>query len=123
MLGPLSGSLSGIKVFLKSVIAQKPWLRDPLVFRKKWDEDEYQLVDHGGGKRMCFAIIWDDGNVVPHPPIIRGLEITKNALIAAGHNGWSHTTLLRRFVNRVFCSSRLETVETCRTLCSDGECL
>jgi len=84
VLGPLSSSLSGVKVFMKS---QKPWLRDPLVSRKKWDEDEYQLIDHGGGKRMCFGIMWDDGNVVPHPPIIRGLEITKKALITVGHIG------------------------------------
>jgi amidase len=87
VLGPLSASLSGIKVFMKSVIAQQPWLKDPLVARKKWDEDEYKLIDHGGGKQMCFGILWDDGDVVPHPPIIRGLELTKKALIAAGHNG------------------------------------
>jgi amidase len=55
--------------------------------RKKWDKDEYDLVDHGGGKQMCFGILWDNGEVVPHPPIIRGLEITKQALIVAGHKG------------------------------------
>lgn len=85
VLGPLSNSLGGVKAFMKSVIDQKPWLKDPLAIRKPWSEDEYQLVDHGNGKKLCFAILWDDGEVRPHPPIIRGLEETKKALLAAGH--------------------------------------
>jgi amidase len=70
---------------MKSVIDQKPWLKDPLAARKPWSEDEYQLVDHGNGKKLCFAILWDDGQTRPHPPVIRGLEETKKALLAAGH--------------------------------------
>lgn len=87
VLGPMSTSLSGLKVFMQAIIAQKPWLKDPLASRKKWDEDEYNLYDHGGGKGMCFAIMWSDGQTQPHPPILRGLEITKKALLAAGHKG------------------------------------
>ncbi|KAF8176805.1 general amidase [Pholiota molesta] len=85
VLGPLSNSLGGVKAFMKSVIDQKPWLKDPLAARKPWSEDEYQLVDHGNGKKLCFAILWDDGQTRPHPPVIRGLEETKKALLAAGH--------------------------------------
>lgn len=88
VLGPLSASISGIKAFMQAVIAQKPWLKDPLATRKKWDEDEYNLIDHGGGRQLCFGFLWDDGVVIPHPPIIRGLEITKRALVAAGHKGF-----------------------------------
>jgi len=54
---------------MKAVIAQKPWLKDPLVPRKKWDEDEYQLIDHGHGKQLCFGILWDDVTFIPHPPL------------------------------------------------------
>ncbi|KAF5384166.1 hypothetical protein D9615_003363 [Tricholomella constricta] len=85
VLGPLSNSIGGIKSFIQGVFSQSTWLRDPNVIRKKWDEDEYRLVEHGSGKKLCFAIIWNDGQVVPHPPIIRGLEIAKKALLAAGH--------------------------------------
>ncbi|KIK70774.1 hypothetical protein GYMLUDRAFT_254100 [Collybiopsis luxurians FD-317 M1] len=85
VLGPLSNSLSGIKTFMKAVIDARPWLKDPLAVRKRWSEDEYNLADHGGGKQMCFAILWDDGIVRPHPPIIRGLETVKKALLDAGH--------------------------------------
>ncbi|TFK77300.1 general amidase [Pluteus cervinus] len=85
VLGPMSNSLDGVKVFMKSVVGQKTWERDPLVTRMPWDEAEYSLASHGGGRNLCFAIIWDDGIVVPHPPITRGLEMTKRALLAAGH--------------------------------------
>ncbi|KAL1951973.1 hypothetical protein VTO73DRAFT_1122 [Trametes versicolor] len=84
-LGPISGSMSGVKALMRAVIAQQPWLRDPLCVRMKWDEDAYQLAEHGGGEQLCFAIMWDDGNVVPQPPVMRALEATKKGLKAAGH--------------------------------------
>jgi amidase len=77
----------------QAVLGQKPWLKDPTVLRKSWDEDAYKLSEHGGGKELCFAIMWDDGVVVPHPPIIRGLESTKKALIAAGHKGTTFVSI------------------------------
>jgi len=84
-LGPLSNSISGIKTFMKAVAGARPWLKDPLVVRKPWNDDEYNLVEHGLGRKLCFAIMWDDGLIVPHPPIIRGLQIVKKALLDAGH--------------------------------------
>ncbi|KAG6840840.1 hypothetical protein C0991_003787 [Blastosporella zonata] len=86
VLGPLANSIDGLKVFMQGVFSQKSWLRDPLVIRKGWSEDEYRLIEHGGGKHLCFAIMWNDGITVPHPPITRGLEMAKKALLAAGHN-------------------------------------
>ncbi len=72
---------------MKAVIAQQPWLLDPLCIRKKWDEEGYALSEHGGGKQLCFGILWNDGIVEPHPPILRALQTTKAALEAAGHKG------------------------------------
>ncbi|KAI0717519.1 general amidase [Cerioporus squamosus] len=70
VLGPMTNSLEG----------------DPLCVRKEWNEREYQLGDHGGpGAKLCFAIMWDNGVVKPHPPLKRALEMTKKALEAAGH--------------------------------------
>lgn len=85
VFGPMTNSVGGVKAFMKAVVNTKPWLKDPLAVRKKWQEDEYNLVDHGSGKDLCFAIMWDDGVVVPHPPIRRSLEMTKAALEKAGH--------------------------------------
>ncbi|CCM06222.1 uncharacterized protein FIBRA_08468 [Fibroporia radiculosa] len=85
VLGPLSNSLSGIKAFMQAVIGREPWLRDPLAVRKKWDDEAYALAGHGSGQALCFAILWDDRIVIPHPPVIRALEMTRDALTAAGH--------------------------------------
>ena len=87
VLGPLSTDLSGIKLFMQVVISHKPWLKDPRALRKHWNEDEYRLTEHGGGKKLTFGILWHDGLIVPQPPVIRALEMTKDAVIAAGHEG------------------------------------
>ncbi|KAK0500608.1 general amidase [Armillaria luteobubalina] len=85
VLGPMSNSLSGLKHLMKAVVDAKSWYRDALVIPKAWSEEEYELINHGNGKSLCFGILWDDRSVVPNPPIIRGLEVTKKALLAAGH--------------------------------------
>ncbi|KAH9474372.1 Acetamidase [Psilocybe cubensis] len=86
VLGPMSTSLEGVKSFMKAVVGQTPWLKDPLAVRKPWSEEEYQLSDHGGDKKaLVFAILWHDELVLPHPPVTRALEHTKTALIDAGH--------------------------------------
>lgn len=83
----MTNSLSAVKRFSKAIIDNKPWNRDPLVVRKPWNHDEYALIDHGHGVGMCFAIMWDNDVVKPHPPLIRAMEITKKALQHAGHRG------------------------------------
>ncbi|KAL0573367.1 hypothetical protein V5O48_008586 [Marasmius crinis-equi] len=85
VLGPLSNSIDGLKLFIKAVVDSKPWIQDPLAICKRWSEEEYLLADHGDGQELCFAVMWDDGVTVPDPPILRGLEMTKEALLAAGH--------------------------------------
>ncbi|KAF8900249.1 general amidase [Gymnopilus junonius] len=84
-LGPLCNSLGGIRNFMKSVLSEKPWLKDPLAMKKPWNEEEYRLADHGDGKYLCFAFMWHDEFILPHPPVMRALEQTKQALLSAGH--------------------------------------
>ncbi len=84
----MTNSIEAVKIFTKSVIDAKPWLKDPLVIKKAWNEDEYNLVDHGGpGGLLCFAIMWDNEVVRPFPPMKRAMDMTKAALEAAGHKG------------------------------------
>jgi len=85
VLGPMTSTVSGLKMFMEAVIKAKPWLKDPLVVRKQWDEDEYLLKDRDSGRKLCFAIMWDDGVCVPHPPITRALKRVQAALTQAGH--------------------------------------
>lgn len=87
VFGPLSNSLSGVKIFMQSIISAKPWLKDPLAVRKKWDDEAYALTEHGDGKNLCFGLVWNNGETIPHPPIIRALQTVKSALLAAGHKG------------------------------------
>ena len=87
VLGPLSISISGVKAFTKAVIDLQPWKKDPLAIRKAWDEDAYLLKEHGGGKNLCFAIMWNNGYTMPTPPIRRSLELAKAAFEAKGIKG------------------------------------
>ena len=87
VLGPLSDSILGIKTFVKAIIERKPWNRDPLAIRKVWDEDSYLLKEHGEGKDLCFAMLWDNGIVKPTPSIRRAQEMTKKALEARNIKG------------------------------------
>ncbi|TRM68714.1 general amidase [Schizophyllum amplum] len=83
--GPLSRSLDGVQLFMQTMIDARPWTRDPLCIRKPWETVDV-LREHGGGREpLCFAIMWDDGVVKPHPPVVRGLEKVRHALLAAGH--------------------------------------
>lgn len=72
---------------MEAVIKAKPWLKDPLAVHKKWDEEEYALRDRDNGQKLCFAIMWDDGVCIPHPPVTRALKQIQAVLTKAGHNG------------------------------------
>ncbi|KAI0757556.1 general amidase [Daedaleopsis nitida] len=101
VLGPMANSLEGVRIFTKAIIDAAPWRKDPLCVRKEWSEREYALGDHGGrGAQMCFAIMWDNGVIKPHPPLKRALELVKSALEKAGHtvidwNNHRHLEILK----------------------------
>ncbi|KAF9528397.1 general amidase [Crepidotus variabilis] len=86
VLGPMANSLSSVLTFTKAIISARPWRYDPLAIRKAWSEEEWDLSEHGGvGSQLCFAIMWDNGVVKPHPPLIRAMTMVKKALEHAGH--------------------------------------
>ena len=67
VLGPLSTSLEGIKLFMKTVIAAKPWLTEPSLLPLPWAEHKYFSTT------IKVAVMWNDGVVQPHPPVTRAL--------------------------------------------------
>ena len=96
MLGPMTNSLEGVRAFTKAIIDAKPWRKDPLCVRKPWSAHEYALGEHGGGgagARLCVAVMWDNGVVRPHPPLVRAMRLARAALEAAGHTGEPAPTL------------------------------
>jgi amidase len=81
--GPIAHNIEDLKLFVKSVLAQKPWFHDPKVIELDWRESAVEEV-HNAGK-LCFGIMKWDGTYMPHPPILRGMEMVADALRKAGH--------------------------------------
>ncbi|KAI6153545.1 hypothetical protein BKA82DRAFT_2709507 [Pisolithus tinctorius] len=42
----------------------RPWLGDPLAVREHRNHEKYKLANHGHGKDLCFAVMWDDEVVI-----------------------------------------------------------
>jgi amidase len=82
-IGPITRSARDLELFCKVMLDSEAWLIEPAVFEIPW------RTEVAAGKtlpeKLCYAFLWDDGVVKPHPPIIRELERTKAALLAAGH--------------------------------------
>ncbi|KAH8601227.1 acetamidase-like protein [Bisporella sp. PMI_857] len=82
--GPMSRSLESVKLYCKAVLSPEiaPWTLDPKCIPLPWQGN---VIDPPG-RKLRFGIISDnDGDISVHPPIVRGLTITKKALEAAGH--------------------------------------
>ncbi|KAL9102226.1 MAG: hypothetical protein Q9163_002608 [Psora crenata] len=70
VLGPLSTSLEGIKLFMQTVLHAKPWLKEPSLVPIPWRYDHSHLPDGD----LKVAVMWHDGVVQPHPPVTRALH-------------------------------------------------
>ena len=73
VIGPLSTSLEGIKMFMKTIIAAKPWLVEPSVLPFPWKDQESSL-GRSGNRKLKIGVMWDDQVVRPHPPVTRALK-------------------------------------------------
>lgn len=72
-IGPLSTSLTGIKLFMKTLIDAKPWLREPAMLPFPW-RDDVDWLQKNGKRKLKVAVLWDDDVVKPHPPVTRALK-------------------------------------------------
>ncbi|OCK96647.1 amidase [Cenococcum geophilum 1.58] len=70
VIGPLSTSLSGIKVFMKTVIDTKPWLVEPALTPLPWDSS----LKFSDVQPLKVAVLWHDDIVRPHPPVTNALR-------------------------------------------------
>ena len=71
VLGPLSTSLEGVKLFMKTVIGGKPWLKEPSLVPIPWRDQERYFAS---SKKLRIGVMWDDCVVKPHPPVVRALQ-------------------------------------------------
>jgi len=79
VIGPLSTSLEGVRMFMETIIAGKPWLRQSNLLPIPW-KDEEDLKALEGKTTLKVAILWDDGVVKPHPPVLRALKAIADGL-------------------------------------------
>ncbi|PCH34207.1 amidase [Wolfiporia cocos MD-104 SS10] len=83
-LGPLATSAKDLALFCRVMLQYEPWLVEPPLLHIPWRQDIVEGKDIP--RRLSIAILWDDGVVTPHPPILDAMKRTKEALIAAGHD-------------------------------------
>jgi amidase len=72
VLGPLSTSLTGLKLLMKTVIDAQPWSTEPAVIPMPWRD--YEIPKD---RPLRIGILWHDELVRPHPPITRALDLVK----------------------------------------------
>lgn len=80
VVGPLATTIQSLRLLVKGLLSQEPWLHDPLVSEVPWRDTS--VLD---GQALCFAIMKDDGVVTPHPPLTRGINMVVEAIQKAGH--------------------------------------
>lgn len=100
-VGFLGTSLDALELLLKSVLSTNPWERDPAVvpipFRQGVIDSYMSRVDLQGhakstAQALKIGVLWSDGIVGPHPPILRGLRMVHDALKSSGHKVLSLST-------------------------------
>lgn len=88
--GPICSDLETLLFYCKSVVDKEPWHYDPKIVEIPWRQVDLP-------QKLCFAILDDDKWVRPTPPVLRGVEMTKKALLEAGHEviDWEPTDHVR----------------------------
>ena len=73
VVGPQSTTLEGIKLFMKTVLAAKPWMNDPGLVPLPWRADENHLMKKGL-RKLKVGVLWSDEVVKPQPSTLRALR-------------------------------------------------
>lgn len=81
-IGPMAVSARDCELFIKVVLAAQPWKLDPSVLRQPWRPEEVSFV---GGAKPRIGVMWNDGVVVPQPPMRRALAAAVEQLKAKGY--------------------------------------
>lgn len=79
VLGPLSTTLEGLRIFMKTIIDAEPWLTEPALIPMTWRT--YQIPQE---RPLRIGVLWHDGIVRPHPPITRAMRLLTEQLKEAG---------------------------------------
>ncbi|KAF2868625.1 amidase signature domain-containing protein [Massariosphaeria phaeospora] len=77
--GPMAKTLEDIVLFSKTIVDSQPWLLDAKCLPIPW-----RVVEHR--PKLKIALLWNDGMVIPTPPVVRALKETVAKLKTAGHD-------------------------------------
>ncbi|KAJ4991722.1 acetamidase [Stagonosporopsis vannaccii] len=70
VLGPLSTSLQGLKIFTKTIVDAEPWIEEPALIPMPWRSYSIPI-----DRPLRIGVLSHDGIVRPHPPITRALNL------------------------------------------------
>ena len=81
-VGPLARSLADLSLFCSSILSHEisPWNMEAQTMYHPWKE-----IFHPSNHKLAIAVMFDDGVVCPHPPILAAMEHTIARLKAEGH--------------------------------------
>lgn len=83
--------LPALELAVKVTLDAFPWKDDCDVIEMPWRQEKIQSVRSCMSRRgekdgkLVFAVMKDDGNVQPHPPIQRALTLVTEALLNQGY--------------------------------------
>ncbi|KAF8001109.1 hypothetical protein HF325_004898 [Metschnikowia pulcherrima] len=88
LLSAGGSSGGGAKFYSRAVVDGKPWMYDPKMIQIPWRAPEL-------APKLTFAILSDDLQVRPTPPVIRAVSEVRKALVDAGHEviDWDQQTI------------------------------
>ena len=91
VVGPMALDLPALELAFKATLDAFPWKEDCDVIEMPWRQEKIQSVRSCMSRRgekdgkLVFAVMRDDGNVRPHPPIQRALTLVTEALLNQGY--------------------------------------
>ncbi|TVY81858.1 Acetamidase [Lachnellula suecica] len=90
--GPITHSVKDMRLFVTSVLAQEPWKYDSKVIPMPWRQSEADAIKTKlGSGGLTLGYYNCDGVVLPHPPILRGVETVVSTMKKAGHDVFQWT--------------------------------
>lgn len=86
VVGPMAHSVPDLRLFIKAVLAEEPWKYDSKVIPMPWNQaSEDAAKEKIAAQKLTLGFFNCDGVVMPHPPILRGVDTVVSTLRDAGH--------------------------------------
>ncbi|KAF2853523.1 acetamidase [Plenodomus tracheiphilus IPT5] len=124
VVGPIAHSAGDLRLFLTAVLNEQPWNFDSKVIPLPWREEQEQATKTKiNASGLSIGYYNCDGNVLPHPPILRGLDNVVKALEEAGHQVSPWTPYKHDFavdlINKIYSSDG--SADVLRDISASGE--